>query len=293
VAHLLVGSLFCTFGCGGSPEIEVTAADPVSKPRVSDREANLDGVVLILQYHRVVPNAGPYDRTPEDFRKDLQRVYDMGFRPVSLMSYLDNKMDLAPGASPVVFTFDDSSISQFKLLENGEVDPECAVGIWLDFAKEHPDFPLIATFYIMPNPFFGQPKFAEKKVELLKEWGCEIGNHTMTHPNLSKMSDEEAKKEIAEVIDFANRFGFRVDSIALPMGIFPKNRELVKGFTYNGKTYAMRAALLVGANPAPSPNSEKLDPYRLPRIQAVEGDYGITYWLDKIEKGDVKPFVAP
>jgi hypothetical protein len=293
VAHLLVVTLFCTFGCNSGPENEVSTATLVSKRRVSDRAANLDGVVPILQYHRVVANAGKYDRTPEDFRNDLKRVYDLGFRPVSLMSYLDNKMDLPPGASPIVFTFDDSSISQFRILENGEIDPECAVGIWLEFAKEHPDFPLIATFYIMPNPFFGQPKFAERKAELLREWGCEIGNHTMTHPNLSKLSDDEAKKEIAEVIDFANRFGFRVDSIALPMGIFPKNRELVKKFTYKGKTYAMRAALLVGANPAPSPSSEKLDPYRIPRIQAVEGDYGITYWLDKIEKGEVKTFVAP
>lgn len=285
--------LFCTFGCATSPEAS-RAPEPKPPPkRVSDRPANLDGVVPILQYHRVVPSAGRYDRTPEDFKNDLQRVYELGFRPVTLMSYLDNKMDLAPGASPVVVTFDDSSISQFRMLENGSIDPLCAVGIWLDFAKDHPDFPLIATFYIMPNPFFGQPKFAERKAQLLKEWGCEIGNHTLTHPDLSRMSDDDAKKEIAGVIDFAQKYGFSVNSIALPMGIFPKNRDLVREFAYNGKTYRMRAAMLVGANPAPSPTSEKLDPYRLPRIQAVEGSHGITYWLDKIERGEVKPYVAP
>lgn len=261
--------------------------------RVSNRPANLDGVVPILQYHRVVENAGKYDRTPEDFRNDLRRVYEMGFRPVSLSSYIENNMQLVPGASPIIFTFDDSSVSQFRLLENGEVDPNCAVGIWLDFAKEHPDFPLIATFYIMPDAFFGQPKFAQQKAALLKEWGCEIGNHTITHRNLSKLSEEEVKKELAGPIDFGEKLGLRVDTIALPLGIFPKNRDLVKQFSIGGKTYRMRAALLVGANPAPPPGSAKLDRFRLPRIQAVEGRYGITYWLDKIESGKVQPYVAP
>ena len=47
------------------------------------------------------------------------------------------------------------------------------------------------------------------------------------------------------------------------------------------------------AAPAPAPGSQKLDPYRLPRIQGIEGDYGITYWLDKVKSGKVKPYVAP
>lgn len=202
-------------------------------------------------------------------------------------------MQLAPGASPIIFTFDDSSVSQFRMLDNGEIDPNCAVGIWLEFAKQHPDFPLIATFYIMPDVFFGQPKFIEKKVALLKEWGCEVGNHTVTHRNLSKLSEEEVKKELAGPIDFGEKHGMRVDTIALPLGIFPKNRELVKQFSYNGKSYRMRAALLVGAHPAPAPGSPQFNPFRLPRIQAVEGEYGITYWLDRIQRGEVKPYVAP
>ena len=55
----------------------------------------------------------------------------------------------------------------------------------------------------------------------------------------------------------------------------------------------MKAAMLVGADPAPAPNSEKLNPYRIPRIQAYPGPSGSDYWLDLVKKGRLKVYVAP
>ncbi len=265
-----------------------------AKVRVSDRPGNRDGSVLIVEYHKIAKEEARWDRSINRFKSDLERLYKAGFRPVTLGQYLDNKMDLAPGASPVVFTWDDSHPSQFKLRDDGSLDPDCGLGIWEAFAKEHPDFPIKATFYILPDSGpWGQRNLVDKKFEMLKAWGCEVGSHTITHRQLSKIPEAEVKKELSAAIDYIESKGFSCDSVALPYGISPKNKALLKSFTLNGKTYSHRAALLVGANPAPAPTSEKRDLLRLPRIQSIEGDYGLTYWLGKVEEGEVDPFVQP
>lgn len=246
-----------------------------------------------MEYHRVQKKEARWDRSVDRFKADLERLYRMGFRPVTLTQYLDDKMDLPPGASPVVFTWDDSDPTQFRLLEDGSIDPDSGIGIWKAFAEKHPDFPVRGNFYILPQALWGQPGQVDRKLEMMKEWGCEIGSHTWSHANLKKLSAEAAKEELAKAIDFIESKGFECTSIALPYGISPQDASLIRSFEHKGKKYGHRAALLVGANPAPSPKSEKLDPYRLPRIQSIEGDFGITYWLDKVEAGDVKPYVEP
>ncbi len=217
----------------------------------------------------------------------------MGFRPVTLSEVLDDKMGLAPGASPVVFTFDDSDESQFRTLADHSVDPNCAVGIWMAFAKQHPDFPVKACFYVLPPVPWGQRATLIPKLKMLKEWGCELGSHTITHRSLAKLSSDQVKEELSKAQEFIRGWSFDPFAIALPLGISPKDKSLLKSFTLNGKTYRHEAVLLVGAGPAPSPEDPKFDPFRLPRIQAIEGEYGITYWLDRIHRGLVSPYVAP
>lgn len=279
-------------GCGGkkepAPESTVKPATPKPPPvaRVSDRPAHLEGSVLIVEYHKIAKEEARWDRSISRFKSDLERYYKMGFRPVTLRSYLDNTMELAPGASPIIFTFDDSHPSQFRYLADGSIDPDCAVGIWSDFAKKHPDFPVRATFFVLPSSGpFGPAKDAAKKLAQLKEWGCEVGSHTLTHRKLSSLPPAEVEKELSGAVKAIEGYGFNPYAIALPYGISPKDPGQLK------KHHA--AALLVGANPAPAPGSEKQNPMRLPRIQCIEGDFGITYWLDKIERGKVKPYVAP
>jgi peptidoglycan/xylan/chitin deacetylase (PgdA/CDA1 family) len=277
------------------PKVDAEVKEPAARlARVSDRAANEKGAVLILEYHHIKQGKGDMFRTPEQFAKDLERLYRLGFRPVTVSEYLDGKMNLAPGASPVVMTFDDSNPSQFQLLPDGSVDPKSAVGIWKAFAEKHPDFPVKGTFYVLPDVMWGQSKLVDKKVAMLREWGSELGNHTMTHPQLKRLSDEQVKKELAGAIDSLEKLGEKSPvSLALPFGISPKNRELLQGFEYKGRKYEMKAAMLVGANPAPAPGDSKLNRYRIPRIQAYPGESGSDYWLGLVEKGRLKVYVAP
>jgi hypothetical protein len=261
---------------------------------VTNRPANTKGRVFVVEYHHIQAKKGDMYRSPKEFRQDLERLYKLGFRPCTVSQYLDDKMDMPPGATPAVFTFDDSNPSQLQLRPDGSVDPNCGVGIWMDFAKEHPDFPVRATFYVLPDVMWGQPKMLDKKLAVLKELGCEMGSHTVTHPILRKLSDEKVKEEFAGAIDHLEKLGVpQPVSLALPFGVSPKNKALTHEFDYKGKHYTMKAAFLVGAEPAPAPTDPKLDRYRIPRIQAYNGVCSLNEWLDKLEKGQVKPYVAP
>lgn len=274
------------------PSPTSTQAPLTPKPRVSERPGNVDGVVFIPMYHRVMDKEGSYTRSKENFKKDLHRLYDMGFRPVTLTEYIDNTMDLAPGASPVVMTWDDSTENQFRYLSDGSIDPECAVGIWLEFAKTHPDFPVKGCFYINANGPFEHD--GQKKVDQLLAWGCDVDSHSMTHTYLKRISDEDVMKELGGMQDYLRKLGVKNPRVlCLPFGEKPKNTDLMRSFTWNGKTYTHVAALKVGSNPAPSPNDPNRDLFAIPRIQGYDGEQGLTYWLDQVEAGAVKPYVQP
>lgn len=285
-------------GCGQDPPAPPSKVEqlpgqtePAPVARVTDRPGNVEGVVLIAMYHNVFEQEGNFARSRENFRKDLQRLYDLGFRPVTLGQYVDDKMDLPPGASPVVITWDDSNRSQFRYLEDGSIDPDCGVGIWKQFAEDHPDFPVKGSFYVLPNGPFGAD--GPKKVAQLLEWGCEVDPHTISHPNLAKLTDAQVMRELSQAQHFVRGLGSEPRVLSLPFGIRPKNRELLQQFEHEGETYRHIAALMVGAGPAPSPNDPDRDLYGLPRIQAFDGEYGLTFWLDLVETGRVRPYVQP
>ena len=278
-----------------APAKKVThTAAALTTDQLQKAKVNEAGLVPILEYHDVLPKERSMVRSVDNFKHDLQRLYDEGYRPVLLHDFLDNKIDLPLGMAPVVFTFDDARNSQFKYLSSGEVDPTCVVGIWQEFAKTHPDFPVKATFYLLPDAGFCSMADASKKVKALLAMGCEIGNHTVTHTSLKKLSDEGVQKELGGCITLIEKLapGTKVDTIALPMGISPVNKKLLVKGSYAGQAYANRAVLLVGAEPAPAPISKRFKPMRLPRIQALDGPSGSTFYLDKIKNGQMGRYIS-
>lgn len=276
---------------GADPEDQQPASvgrksAPVGQKSVSVFEGNLLpnelGKVMILLYHGIGDEDRGWTRSAASFRRDLETLYEEGYRPVGLNEYLSGEMDLPAGFTPVVLTFDDSSRSQFNyLLTDGEpvIDPSSAIGILLGFHEKHPDFPLKATFFInFPSPF-GQPAFSERKLKELVELGLELGNHTWNHTHLGRVPAQEAAKAIARVIAEIDRIlpGYSASTIALPYGALPSPSSVAEEGEWEGIRYQNRAVLLVGAEPAPSPFSTGFKPLRLPRIQAVESE--LTRWL--------------
>ena len=264
------------------------------QPRITNRPGNINGSVFVAEYHHVRPGKGDMFRSVADFQKDLQHYYDLGFRPVLASEYIENRMHLPPGSSPIVITFDDSTPSQIQLRADGSVTPNCAVGIWMDFARIHPDFPVHATFFVLPDVMWGPRKLDPRKVKWVFDLGSELANHTSTHPKLSHLSDQSVEWELGNATEKLEALGQKgPHSMALPYGINPKNKSILSGFDYHGRHITFTGVFLVGANPAPSPNNPKFNRLRIPRIIAISGPYGIDYWLDQLKRGRVKPYVQP
>jgi hypothetical protein len=116
------------------------SAQGAGKP---NRVPNEMGRIMVLEYHLITDHNGDYARERGQFRKDLELLYNRGYRPVNMSDVLDKKLDLPRGLSPVVFVFDDASPEQFSYIENNgklTIDPNSGMGIWLDFKKTHPDW---------------------------------------------------------------------------------------------------------------------------------------------------------
>ncbi len=297
-------SLWGSLGCKreAPQEASLATAIPLTPIRkiASDESlsaAKVDelGVVPILEYHDISGSKSKgMVRTVSDFKKDLNRLYAEGYYPITMKEFLNNRIAAPLGKSPVILTFDDARGSQFQYAANGSISPDCAVGILTDFAKAHPDFPAKAVFYVLPLSGFTQPSERQKKFADLVKMGFEIGNHTVKHKALSHMTDEEVKKELAGCVRLTRELvpGVEMETVALPMGIGPKNRALLASGEAEGVKYANRAVLLVGANPAPSPVSPKYNPMKLPRVMAVDIPFGITYWMDSLKRGTPTRYIS-
>ncbi len=273
-----------------SADQPVAAAVPVANDSASaNRTPNEYGRIPIVEYHLVEAEDGTYKVSRERFRAELDTLYARGYRPIALGEMLDKKIELARGHSPVLFIFDDASPSQFRYIErNGalEIDPSSALGIWLDFAKDKPDWRNRGAFCLLSGAEAGRSFFGNKGIEGQKsEWrfaklrqldsmGFELCNHTLWHARLDKYPDAFVQEQIARgelAIDSAIS-GYKVRGFALPLGMWPKNRPLAwAGSWTDPKTqrvskYNYDAVFEVAGGPARSPYDAKFNPRSLPRI---------------------------
>lgn len=263
--------------------------------RVSTRKPNPDGRVLILEYHKLSRRNTQLDRPPAKFKQDLEQLYKLGYRPVTVNEWLEDKMNLPPGASPVLMTFDDAHPSQLKFKKDGSLDPNCFVAIWKQFAESHPDFPVHATFFILPPWPFGQAKFGKDKIQMLQNMGSEIDCHTYHHLNLAKCDDDTVKKEIATALDWLqSEYGIANVNLAFPYGNKPKNMDILKGFEYNGKQYHLRASFLAAGNPSVPVTAKEFDRWVIPRVVVCDTEGGSTSWIKDMQTSTkFAPYVAP
>ena len=274
------------------------AVDSTPRPRAAASAASANGArvpnelgrIPVLEYHLLGGNESRWKVDTAHFRRTLQLLYDRGYRPINIADMLDRKIDLPAGLSPVVLVFDDASPSQFRYIERDgklEVDPNSAVGILLDFNKQHPDWKKKAVFCMLPAAAAGHAFFGEKgidgqksewrfkKVRFLADQGFELCNHTLYHANLGKQTDERAQEFIARgqmAIDSAVP-GYKVRTFGLPLGVWPKNRPLAWAGSWTdakGRTvrYQYEAVLEVAGGPTRSPYDPQFNPRSINRVEA-------------------------
>ncbi|HVF38484.1 MAG TPA: polysaccharide deacetylase family protein, partial [Gemmatimonadaceae bacterium] len=290
-----------------SPDQAGSAQQARLSPADAARAPNELGRIPVVEYHLIGDSDSRWGRERGRFRRDLQLLYERGYRPVSIAQVLDRKIDLPRGLSPVVFVFDDASPGQFKYIErNGklEIDPGSGVGIWLDFKKSHPDWGNGGVFCMLSGAAAGRSFFGDKgiegqksewrfqKVKFLADNGFELCNHTLWHANLSKYPDPFVQEQIARgvlAIDSAVP-GYKVRTFALPLGVWPKNRALAKSGSWtdpkSGKVtrYNFDAILEVSGGPTRSPHDPKFNPLSINRIEVFANELERT--LDQLDKNN-------
>ncbi len=266
------------------------------------------GKVMVLMYHNIGDEEKTWARTPENFRRDLETLYEKNYRPVSLMDYVHGEMDLPAGMTPFVLTFDDGNENNFRYLEteNGwELDPNCAVGILEAFRLEHEDFDPQASFFVYGSRPFRQEELTEKKLQFLLDNGYEVGNHSWGHDDYTEEEFNDPKaveKSLGKNVAYLETLiePGSVTALALPYGHRPsKDAEaarlaLIEG-SYEGTEYENFAILNVGWDPDKSPYHQDFNPYSIHRIRASEmnvDNVGLYDWIANFDKHPDRRYIS-
>lgn len=285
-----------------------TDATSVSAKELEELKSTIDvktlkpnelGEVMVLMYHRLAEANTEYDRTIESFKADLERLYKMGFRSISMEDYMNSTIDIPAGTTPIIFTFDDGDISHFKVVKdaNGNLkpDPNCVVGILDAFSEKYPDFGRHGIFYVNAGAFH-EPEHLEWKLKYLLDNGYEVGNHTFGHENLSELDADGVEIAIGKNAKYYSQLhpDLYMNSLALPFGIHPQTNLIsyaMKG-EYDGYGYENRVLLLVGWKPTYPMYLKGIDPEGIHRVQCGDMDMQLTWWLDQYEADGSSRYIS-
>lgn len=285
----------------------VSVREPIGP--ATDLPPNELGEIMVLEYHRLGEPENEWRRSPENFRADLHLLYEAGYRPITVRQMVEGDIDIPRGTTPVVFTIDDSSAGQFHLLEDGSIDPNSMVGIWDNFQQENPGWEGGAVWCVLPaadhpSNFFGELPSREvpraerearikRKLDYLVDAGHEICNHTLFHARLDRApSDEKAQEWIGRGEDSIRVYlpDYRIVTLALPLGMWPKTRSLAWEGSYNGKPYRYQAVLEVTGGPSDSPFDTNFDPLSIKRVIVTPNALGRN--LARYEQNPHKRYVS-
>jgi len=251
------------------------------------------GRVPIMMYHGIIDtnetkyvggnvDKDGYNRTAEAFRNDLEFYYQNGYRMIRLTDYVNGKIDVELGYSPIILTFDDGNKNNFNVLGRNndgslQIDPNCAVGILETFKKKYPDFNVTATFFVM-NGLFNQSEYNEEIMKWLVDNGYDIGSHTINHADFTTIGINKTQEVVGKMYEkldgiLGDKY---VKIIALPYGSpYKKTHEnypyIIKG-EYNNYSYETEALLRVGWESEVSPFNKNFDKYFLKRCRAYDNN---------------------
>ncbi|MFD1931502.1 MULTISPECIES: polysaccharide deacetylase family protein [Nonomuraea] len=292
-----------TAGCGGAdtganvakPQLDQAAvlrqAQAAKAAKVAAAvkvKANELGQIPVIMFHRVIDKPTTQDdRTPQQFRSDLERMAKDGYVPITAAEFVTGKIDIPAGKHAVVLTFDDSSPSQLSMDELGQLKPDTAVAILQDVARQNPGFRPVATFYVTRD-MFGKttPEEQSQMLLWLKQNGFDIGNHTRDHLNLLGKPQKAVMAEIAAgqrlITDLE---GAAPITLALPYGNQPRKKDWAANGKNGTTVYKHAGVFLAGYTPAPAPYNKNFDALGIPRIRAMDkkGDcsqFCSTAWFD-------------
>lgn len=168
----------------------------------------------ILAYHKVQPTfeLGIAYNTPEQFEKQVRYLYENNFKCLSILDYVNNHRNAERN---IVITFDDAYDSVY----------ENALPILSKYGFTATVF-VITKFVGQLNTWdyhFKRFRFPHSDWSHVREMfneGWEVGSHTVSHPNLPRLSRNRLWHEIKyskEILE--NQLGTEVAVFSYPFGL--------------------------------------------------------------------------
>lgn len=223
-----------------------------------DEDLTIKASIPIFMYHWVREDTGGYEYPenmvkPSELRKQMQYLKENGY-DVIFTSELDS---LQHYSKPVVLTFDDGWMDVYN-----EVFP---------IAKE---LNMKFSMYVITDLIGTASYCTLEQLQEMKESGLvEINSHTVSHPYLDTLTEEEVVSELVNSKEYLKEnLGIDSDVICYPSG--RKNETVLKIARENYKFGLLMDGGIFNYN------SQTSDMYQIPRIYAKRSmtlDTFITY----------------
>ena len=233
------------------------AGEPLARPFVVRFQAGHGKVPIpILMYHALIdlkPDASAslreWSNSPASFAAHMDYLDREGYNPIgfpALMDYLERDEPVPPRS--VLITFDDGH----------RTFPTEALPVLVKHEFK-------ATLFIVgdyPEGQYGAYMHWDA-VRAAMDAGIDIECHTMSHGALSRMTPEEAEREVRDSQALIKeRLGRDVTVLSYPYGAF--NEAIIA----LAKKYGYRAAVTIN----PAPWQVRGEPYRLNRVHTPHDD---------------------
>lgn len=206
--------------------------------------------ICVLLYHRVGGLGRGLNVRVSDFERQVGWFSRLGYRSLTVAELAERLRQGAPlPRRTVVWTFDDGCANA---VEN-------AAPILLKAG-------FVGTFYVVPryvggasgwDGFVGEPLADWQALRRLQEAGFEIGNHTMSHPFLTRLSPDEICLEIQQASEaIREQVGVAPQTFCYPYGEWDGT---VRGLL-------IRAGFLGACTTRPGWVGADADPFTIPRL---------------------------
>jgi peptidoglycan/xylan/chitin deacetylase (PgdA/CDA1 family) len=221
-----------------------------------------EGFLRILFYHRVSEDADELAVTPARFRSQMEFLAASGLRGVDVTAAWARYVAGEPPSGLVGLSFDDGylDVAETALPILAELGFSATVFVSTGVTEGDAAF----TWYEAQPALIGW----ERMAELDREGTLRFEAHTITHPNLLTLSDEEARNEIeGSKAELERRLGREVTAFSYPAGLFgEREKRLVAAAGYR-----------VAVSCEPGGNTRDTDPLALHRIQIDHRDAAVDF----------------
>jgi len=214
--------------------------------------------VPILMYHHIKSNPDPknqlensLDVSPENFKEQMSYMNKEGYQTTTLDKLFPN-----PQGKKFIITIDDG----YKdAIENA-----------YPILKS---FNYTATLFIITNDVGKEGYLSWDDIKTLKNEGWVIGSHTLNHPNLTNIKEDEAKKEITQSKEILeSNLKTSIDFFCYPAGKFnQKIINLVQKANYKAAVTTIEGKTNIYQ-----------DIFKLKRIR-VNGSESLTEFIEKLQ----------